>query len=137
MLKAALLSALVPFVGAAAVPTRPPAVTCAPRGGGPSVGAEFIARGVDPAIVVTELLRWRDKFWPKWYARYADGTYATNSFRFYRTSDDVWMYFIGQPGSHDCDAVWVDPQGRRGRFCTRDAYAFTRAHGGIVDVGRM
>jgi hypothetical protein len=68
--------------------------------------------------------------WQLWYCQYADGTIVYNEFRFYRTTADVYMYFTGRPGSHDCDA-WSE----YGQFCTREAMQFARQHGGIVGVG--
>ena len=74
--------------------------------------------------------------WPLWYCRFADGTIVYNKFRFYRDGAAVSRYFTGRPDSHDCDAWYMDGRGRRVRFCTTDAEAFARAHGGIVSIGR-
>jgi cephalosporin hydroxylase len=98
---------------------------------------ELIAAGRTVAQVLEELRAYRRVVWHDWYCQYADGTIVHNDFRWYRTTDDVWNYFVGYPNSHDCDATVTDQFGRRlGKFCTRQAAAFARAHGGIVYVGR-
>jgi len=100
-------------------------------------GTKLIAAGRAISQVMSELNRYRSVIWHDWYCQYADGTLVHNDFRWYRSSTDVWNYFVGRPNKHDCDATVTDAQKRRlGKFNTRNAEAFALAHGGIVFVGR-
>ena len=66
----------------------------------------------------------------RWFVVYNDGVRVYNDFRSYRVYIDVYNYFTGNPGSHDCDA-WYFIGTTRYRWCTRNAMSFARAHGGI------
>jgi hypothetical protein len=71
--------------------------------------------------------------WPMWACQYADGTIVYNKFRWYRDGAAVANYFIGNPGSHDCDAFFY--QGRsKVRWCTQEAASFAQRHGRIVNI---
>ena len=92
---------------------------------------EFFHKGVQAAEMARRMFH--GGFYPLWYCRYADGTIVYNKFRAYRDAKAVLAYFMGRPGSHDCDAYYY--RGRAEiRFCTRQALRFARAHGGIVEV---
>ena len=135
MRTAAILSLLGLLLGSPAAAQLSPAP--AAQGQVIVLGAKLIAAGKTIDHVMRELNTWKKRIWHDWYCQYADGVIVHNDFRWYRTSDDVWNYFVGYPNKHDCDATITDSRGRRiGKFCTRDAEAFARAHGGIVYVGR-
>ena len=111
---------------ASSAPCAGPCIVSAPQG-----WEALVAKGVVAKELATNLGKVRNVIWPRWYARYGDGTIVTNRFRWYRNSDDVLNYFLGYPGSHDCDAR---VQGG-GKWCTRYAQQFAIRHRGLVEIG--